>query len=380
MNFIKIAITSSLLLINCSVFAHGSMETPISRVYQCFKENPENTKSPACKAAVEVGGKQPLYNWNEVNQPAANDRHTDIIPDGQLCSGGRDFYKGLNLARSDWYTSTVTPESDGTFHFIYQATAPHKTKYFKFYITKNGYDFSQPLKWSDLELFCTINSVTLANGRYNMPCKIPANKVGKNIVYAVWQRDDSPEAFYSCSDVFINAPGKPVEWYELQSLYNTAEIAVGTTVKLRLFNHDSAEVETHSVVVTDQNNGGDQWPFALAERVNSNSSLLRIGQLNAETGEIVLVPGDNANKIFINDKETSHYHIAIDFIEPQSHVDFIYPDGIAQYTANTIVLGAHDHKRYQCKPWPYSGWCSQSPTYYEPGVGLAWREAWVLLD
>lgn len=363
------------------MFAHGSMEIPISRIYQCYKENPENTKSPACKAAVEVGGKQPLYNWHEVNQPAANDRHEDIIPDGQLCSGGRDFYKGLNLARSDWYTSILEPDSEGMFRFVFNPTAPHKTKYFKFYITKTGYDFNQPLKWSDLEPqpFCTINEISLVNGRYTMPCKMPVNKLGKNIIFVIWQREDSPEAFYSCSDVFINATGNTVEWHELQPLYNTAEIPAETTVKLRLFKHDE-EVESHSIVVTDQNNNGDEWPFTLAQQVNTNSSLLRIGQLNVESGEIVLIQGNNANKIYIKDNNTSEYHVAIDFIEKQSQIDFIYPDGISQYMANTIVMGRHDHKRYQCKPWPYSGWCSQSPSYYEPGVGLAWNEAWILLD
>ncbi|ASQ45907.1 GlcNAc-binding protein A precursor [Legionella clemsonensis] len=372
---------SVLISICCSIFAHGSMEVPISRIYQCFKENPENPKSSACKAAVELGGKQPIYNWNEVNQPAANDRHTDIIPDGQLCSGGREFYKGLNLARSDWSTSIIEPDAEGLFHFIYYPTAPHKTKYFKFYITKSDYEFNQPLKWSDLEPqpFCTINTVSLVNDRYNMPCKIPANKIGRQLIFVIWQREDSPEAFYSCSDVFVNNTGKPVEWHELQSLYNTAEIAVGMIVKLRLFHHDNGEIETHRIVVTAENNGGNQWPFALAEEVNANSSLLRIGQLKAETGEVVLIPEEEANKIFIN-KDPSQYHVAIDFIEQQSQVDFIYPDGIAEYKANTIVMGRHDHKRYQCKPWPYSGWCSQSPTYYEPGVGLAWQEAWILLD
>ncbi|HCT8842095.1 TPA: chitin-binding protein, partial [Pseudomonas aeruginosa] len=29
--------------------AHGSMETPPSRVYGCFLEGPENPKSAACK-------------------------------------------------------------------------------------------------------------------------------------------------------------------------------------------------------------------------------------------------------------------------------------------------------------------------------------------
>jgi chitin-binding protein len=31
---------------------------------------------------------------------------------------------------------------------------------------------------------------------------------------------------------------------------------------------------------------------------------------------------------------------------------------------------------YQCKPFPYSGWCSQAPAAYAPGVGYAWSDAW----
>jgi hypothetical protein len=33
---------------------------------------------------------------------------------------------------------------------------------------------------------------------------------------------------------------------------------------------------------------------------------------------------------------------------------------------------------YDCKPWPFSGWCGIGDAY-EPGVGWAWREAWTLV-
>ncbi len=81
-------------------FSHGSMETPLSRIYNCFLENPENPKSDACKAAVQEGGTQALYDWNGVNQGNANDMHQEIIPDGKLCSGGKELFKGMDLARS----------------------------------------------------------------------------------------------------------------------------------------------------------------------------------------------------------------------------------------------------------------------------------------
>ena len=31
---------------------------------------------------------------------------------------------------------------------------------------------------------------------------------------------------------------------------------------------------------------------------------------------------------------------------------------------------------YQCKPFPYSGWCGQAPAAYAPGEGYAWADAW----
>ena len=63
--------------------AHGSMETPPSRVYGCFLEGPENPKSAACKAAVAAGG-------------------TQVIPDEAVKTGidqgfGRDSH-GIDVA------------------------------------------------------------------------------------------------------------------------------------------------------------------------------------------------------------------------------------------------------------------------------------------
>ena len=49
----------------------------------------------------------------------------------------------------------------------------------------------------------------------------------------------------------------------------------------------------------------------------------------------------------------------------------------SKYQAGDIV---NNHgKLFQCKPFPYSGWCNNAPTYYEPGAGLAWAEAWTAL-
>ncbi|MEV0385272.1 lytic polysaccharide monooxygenase [Nonomuraea sp. NPDC050643] len=182
-----------------TALAHGTMSNPPSRTMVCYSEGPENPRSAACKQAVATGGTQPLYDWNEVNIADAAGRHREIIPDGKLCSAGRDKYRGFDQARADWPATTMT--SGATHTFRYRATAPHKGA-FELYMTKDGYDPTRPLKWSDLEAkpFHTMQNPAVTDGHYTMTAKLPARQ-GRHLIYAIWQRGDSPEAFYSCSDV-----------------------------------------------------------------------------------------------------------------------------------------------------------------------------------
>jgi chitin-binding protein len=179
--------------------AHGSMGDPVSRVSQCYAEGPESPKSAACKAAVAAGGTQALYDWNGIRIGDAGGRHQELIPDGKLCSAGNEAFKGLDLARADWPATSV---SSGSHTFKYRVTAPHKGT-FKVYITKPGYDPSQPLAWDDLDLanpVATSTDPAASGGFYTFAGTLP-ERSGKQLLYAVWQRSDSPEAFYSCSDV-----------------------------------------------------------------------------------------------------------------------------------------------------------------------------------
>lgn len=56
-----------------------------------------------------------------------------------------------------------------------------------------------------------------------------------------------------------------------------------------------------------------------------------------------------------------------------------YPGWSAKSTYNAGDIVNNHGKLFQCKPFPYSGWCNNAPTYYEPGVGLAWSDAWTAL-
>ncbi len=380
-------------------FGHGTMETPVSRIYNCFLENPENPKSDACKAAVEEGGTQALYDWNGVNKGNANDMHREIISDGKLCSAGKELFKGMDLARNDWHTTAITPNGSGNFEFVFIATAPHSTKYYGFYVTEDGYNPLNPLKWSDLEEspFCTITDVTLENGRYKMSCPFPQGKSGKHIIYSIWQRDDSPEAFYTCMDVEFT-DGTPVVWKSLGQVRAQQDLAVGDTVTFRLFDAQSSDAETHTIELQDGQTGADQWPFYLAQHVNVSSSLVKIGVLDAD-GNINPVQSSQNNNVYISSEREFSFQVDIEMVDnggggndcdccdtctdpgpdPTGEVDFIYPDAIGGYEGGTVVQGT-DGKRYECNPFPYSGWCNQSALYYAPGSGIAWTDAWISLD
>ncbi|MFI2619442.1 lytic polysaccharide monooxygenase [Streptomyces sp. NPDC018584] len=196
--FAPLALTALTVLPAQPAAAHGSMTDPVSRVSACFQEGPESPESAACKAAVAASGTQAFYDWNGVNIANAAGKSRQIIPDGKLCSAGNDKYKGLDLPRADWPSSKL---SAGNHTFRYKGTAPHRGS-FALYVTKASYDPTKPLKWSDLEEkpFVEVKDPKMENGDYVFDGKLPARS-GRHLIYSIWQRSDSPEAFYTCSDV-----------------------------------------------------------------------------------------------------------------------------------------------------------------------------------
>lgn len=175
--------------------AHGSLEYPPSRAFACFFLERDN---PLC-AQAWAANPQALYDWMEINLGNADGRHQELIPDGQLCSAGRAKYAAFDATGTGWPTTVIRPDSDGLHTITWRSTAPHSTDYYRLYLTREGFDPNQPLRWADLELvydsgpWAAVNPVVL---RTALP-----RRSGHAILYVVWQRDDSQEAFYSCSDV-----------------------------------------------------------------------------------------------------------------------------------------------------------------------------------
>lgn len=203
----------TMLALQRSADAHGTMQAPASRTYACYTDGltPSDEikpKNPACAQAVAEGGTQPLHDWYGVLRSDGGGRTRGFIPDGRLCSGGFAKYAAYDAARADWPATVL--RAGAAYTFVYGAWAPHPGG-FKLYVTKDGFNPTKPLTWADMEEqpFLTVDPEPGAsNGAYRFGGTLPS-KSGRHIIYSVWYRSDSQETFYGCSDVIFSGPSAP---------------------------------------------------------------------------------------------------------------------------------------------------------------------------
>ncbi|WP_328339807.1 lytic polysaccharide monooxygenase auxiliary activity family 9 protein [Micromonospora sp. NBC_00421] len=183
--------------------AHGAPTSPLSRSAACGPDGP-HVSTPACLAAVSAGAA--LREWDNIRVYGVAGRDRQRIPDGELCSGGLSAYRGLDLARADWPATELTAGAKYTFR--YRGTIPHKGT-FRLYTTRPGYDPQTPLRWADLDRipFLSVTDPPLRDGSYQMPGRLPAGLTGRHLIYTVWQNSDTPDTYYSCSDVLFRPAG-----------------------------------------------------------------------------------------------------------------------------------------------------------------------------
>ncbi|WP_245657551.1 lytic polysaccharide monooxygenase auxiliary activity family 9 protein, partial [Herbidospora mongoliensis] len=196
--------------------AHGALMVPGSRTYLCWKDGLNQNgaiqpKNAACAAAVNQSGTNSLYNWFATLRSDGAGRMSGFIPDGSLCSGAAVVYNfsGFDLARNDWPVTHLT--SGASLQMRYNKWAAHPGT-FRLYITKDSWSPTRPLAWSDLESAPfdsstnppSVGSPGNENAYYYWNANLPSGKSGRHIIYSVWQRSDSNETFYGCSDVVFD--------------------------------------------------------------------------------------------------------------------------------------------------------------------------------
>ncbi|MFH8463288.1 lytic polysaccharide monooxygenase [Streptomyces sp. NPDC017991] len=180
--------------------AHGAPTYPVSRVVACSAEGGQQARSAACRAATASG----VAVFDNLRLAGVGGRDRQVVPDGKLCSGGLAAYRGLDLARADWPSTRLTAGASMTL--TYKSTIPH-TGTFKLFLTKDGYDPTKPLKWSDLPSrpFATATDPALVNGAYRIKAELPSDRTGRHLLYTIWQNTSTPDTYYSCSDVVFPA-------------------------------------------------------------------------------------------------------------------------------------------------------------------------------
>jgi predicted carbohydrate-binding protein with CBM5 and CBM33 domain len=77
-------------------------------------------------------------------------------------------------------------------------------------VTKDGYDPSRALRWSDLEAqpFLTATDPAMQGDAYRMKGTLP-KKSGRQIIYTIWRNSSTADTYYSCADVVFSAAKAP---------------------------------------------------------------------------------------------------------------------------------------------------------------------------
>ncbi|MBR8383905.1 MULTISPECIES: lytic polysaccharide monooxygenase [Burkholderia cepacia complex] len=295
--------------------AHGYVESPPDRPLACFNEGAENPKSDGCKAAKSISGSTPFYDRmsNAILGVKGDADHRAKIPDGLICAGGKENWKGID-AVADWKATPVKPDASGKIMLRYKQTAQHYTTYFKTYISKPSYDFSRPLKWSDL-VEQPIGEVGKRGPEAYTEYSLNLNGVsGKRVLYTIWQRDpsDNAEGFYSCSDIDVIASN--VNWMPSGKIEFGGVQKAGDEVKLRVFDKTRGnDLESHSMTIGANNANAADWIYDLANQVNGRSQYVRVGKLANDGKTIDPVRSATENEVFGNGKEYAYA------IEVKSH-------------------------------------------------------------
>ncbi len=349
--------------------AHGYVSSPKSRVIVCKENNIENPTHPACIAA-KAAGNVGFYSPQSIAIGGVRDNHQSVIPDGKLCSVGIGDYAGLDLARSDWPATQVQA---GVREFVWTNTAQHRSMYFRYYITKQGYNPNQPLKWSDLEQIhqsAPTGQEAVSRHQVNLP-----PRTGRHVVYSIWQRDyaDAPEGFYQCIDVvYGDNPSSASSSSSVQqpSSISSSSSSVGSDTCAGLPTWDAGTVynKPQQVKYNNKRYQANYWTQGNNPELTSGqyNYWLDLGDCNGSGGSSSAAPSSSSRSSSVVASSSSSS------VSTGSCTSPAYVNGATYATGALVRNGGNE---YRCT---VGGWCTVGGPY-EPGVGWAWTNAWALV-
>ncbi|MBO0898447.1 lytic polysaccharide monooxygenase [Cellulomonas sp. zg-ZUI222] len=197
-------------LVATSASAHGSVTDPASRNYSCYDRwgddhlNPAMAQQdPMCWQAFQANPNT-MWNWNGLYREGVAGRHEAVIPNGQLCSGGKTqngLYASLDTP-GPW-TMTNVPTS---FTLTLTDGAKHGADYMRIYVSKAGFDpTTEALGWDDLDLVKETGRYG-TTGLYQTDVNL-AGRSGRAVLFTIWQASHLDQPYYLCSDINIGGGG-----------------------------------------------------------------------------------------------------------------------------------------------------------------------------
>ncbi|WP_425484699.1 lytic polysaccharide monooxygenase [Kroppenstedtia pulmonis] len=187
-----------------SADAHGYIESPASRAYQCKQgQNSDCGRIQYEPQSVEGPGSFPQSG----------------PPDGKIAGAG--VFPELDVQTEDRWAKVTINGGKNTFRWY--LTAPHSTKEWKYYITKKDWNPNKPLTRTALEPepFCYYyDGGAKPSPNTAHECNVPTDRSGYHLILGVWEIADTTNAFYQVLDVNLvnnrNSGGASKEWLDHQ--------------------------------------------------------------------------------------------------------------------------------------------------------------------
>lgn len=230
--------------------AHGYVSSPPSRAYQSQLD----AQSLSWDAGLAAFG-------NVISQPQgleAPKGYPTLGPlDGSIASangvldGGNIGSNKLDIQNSSQWTKQEIKTGINSFTWTYTATHP-STKW-HYYMTKKGWDVNAPLNRDEMELIGTIqHDGSQAENNPTHKVDVPTDRSGYNVILAVWDVADTPNAFYQVIDVNVSDNGTtPTEPSESVTPDAPTELIAKTittsSVELAWTAPTNTEIETYNV-------------------------------------------------------------------------------------------------------------------------------------
>lgn len=323
---------AAVFLVPALGWAHGAVDTPISRQVKCQKDggywasvDGSSIKDKGCRDAALVFPTPDKWayqfqQWNEVAHliaaPGYNDPETvkRQIPDNKLCSAGDDDKDGLNLVSADWYRTDVTP-NNGMMDVRIIGTAPHVPSFAKVFLTEPGFDpTTSPLTWDKLVLIHTeqltvakidwgnnLPALPGASGYFQFKVPVPSGQTGKATLFVQWQRiDPAGEGFYNCSDINIVSASVPGSWFDLGQFIDAVmnKLKAGDKVHYRILDNSPANKEVVDITLPIDASNLDPkiWGQQLASQISP--AVAKVGEKLGSNNIVFNTTNPGANSVY----------------------------------------------------------------------------------